>query len=164
MRARSFPAVMLRAADGIIRWEYAFVYRAGLADQTGSLELGFRDKTDDFAHGVLQDWKNIPPTVGFKSQSWKTHSDHKNLFLDGWHPVKNPPPFGDTGEKSVSVGCRFQCRRREAGGPGWVSMTVFLRVVIGNQLAMGVSAVRLPGSGCAEPSHWEHANEHTISF
>jgi len=107
MRARSFPGVMLRAADGIIRWEYAFVYRAGLADQTGSLELGFRDKTDDFAHGVLQDWKNIPPTVGFKSQSWKTHSDHKNLFLDGWHPVKNPPPFGDTGEKICECGVSF---------------------------------------------------------
>jgi hypothetical protein len=30
--ARSFPAAMLRAADGMIRWEYAFVDRAGHSD------------------------------------------------------------------------------------------------------------------------------------
>ena len=28
----SSPAVMLRTANGIIRWEYAFVHRAGFSD------------------------------------------------------------------------------------------------------------------------------------
>jgi hypothetical protein len=32
VRARSFPAAMLRAADGMIRWGYAFVDRAGHSD------------------------------------------------------------------------------------------------------------------------------------
>jgi hypothetical protein len=99
MWARSFPAVMLRAADGMIRREYAFVDRTGFPDQAGSLEFGFRNKTDDFAHGALQGWKNIPPTVGSDIHGCKIHSDHKNLFLDGYCAVKIPSLFGVTGGK-----------------------------------------------------------------
>jgi hypothetical protein len=92
---------MLRAADGIIRWEYAFVYRAGLADQTGSLELGFRDKTDHFAHEVLQGWKDIPPTVGFKSSELEDPLPSQEL-ISGWvAPCEKPASFGGTGEKNL---------------------------------------------------------------
>ena len=45
-----------------------------------------------------------------------------------------------------------------------VSMTVFLRVNIGQQLAMGASTGRQLISRCAELSHSEHPNEYAASF
>ena len=45
-----------------------------------------------------------------------------------------------------------------------VSMTVFLRVIIGQQLAISASTVRQLISGCAELSHSEHPNEYAASF
>jgi hypothetical protein len=118
IRARSFAAAVLRAADGMIRWEYAFVDRAGRLDQTGSLEVGFRDKTDDFAHRALQGWKTFHQELVLGLPGWKTRSHHKNLFLDGCYPVKDPPPFEAPEKKSARAEYRFLCRRREAEGPG----------------------------------------------
>jgi hypothetical protein len=96
---------MLCAADDIIRWEYAFVYRAGLSDQTGSLELGFRNKTDDFAHGGLQGWKNIPSTPGCKSSELEDPLPSQEL-ISGWvAPCEKPTSFrGHRRKKSVSWG------------------------------------------------------------
>jgi hypothetical protein len=37
-------------ADGISRREYALVDRAGLSNQTSPLELGLRDKSENFTH------------------------------------------------------------------------------------------------------------------
>ena len=36
------------------RWEDAVIDRAGLTDEASPLKLGFRDKSDDIAHGLLQ--------------------------------------------------------------------------------------------------------------
>ena len=50
----SSPAVVLRTANGIIRWEYAFVHRASFSYQAESFALGLRDKSDNFTHIRLQ--------------------------------------------------------------------------------------------------------------
>ena len=56
-----------------------------------SSDLGTKRMTSPM--GALQGWQYIPPAVGLSLQSWKTPSHHKNLFLDGRRPVKNPSPF-----------------------------------------------------------------------
>jgi hypothetical protein len=48
--------LVLLLADWISRREDAVVYRAGLSNQTGSLALRFRDKSNDFAHIRSEHW------------------------------------------------------------------------------------------------------------
>src|SRR5260370_16543661 len=90
-----------------------------MGDQRGWVELGFRDKPDDFAHGVLQGWKNIPPTVGLRSSELEDPLPSQELISGSVAPCEKPTSFrGHRRKKSVSVGCRFRCRRREAEGLG----------------------------------------------
>ncbi|PDT68637.1 hypothetical protein CO683_15745 [Bradyrhizobium ottawaense] len=42
---------ILRRPVGCGRWKDAVIDRTGLADEAGPLQLGFRDKSDDVAHG-----------------------------------------------------------------------------------------------------------------
>jgi hypothetical protein len=64
-------------AGGTLRREDALVYRAGLLNKTGPVEVTLRDKLNNFAHFAHQGWRfggNIPPmtasgTAGFRSSA-----------------------------------------------------------------------------------------------
>jgi hypothetical protein len=54
---------VLLFADWVSRREDAVVYRAGLSNQTGSLALRFRDKSNNFAHIRSEHWLEKHSTV-----------------------------------------------------------------------------------------------------
>jgi hypothetical protein len=51
--------VVLPLADRISRREDAVIYRASLSNQAGSLALGLRDKSNNFAHIRSKHWKGL---------------------------------------------------------------------------------------------------------
>jgi hypothetical protein len=101
IRAHSFAAALLHAGDGMIRWEYAFVDRAGRSDQAGPLKFGFRDKTDDFAHRALQGRKNVPLIVGLRSAELEDVSPSQELISRAMLPCEKPTSFSGPPEKNL---------------------------------------------------------------
>ena len=86
---RSCCALPTASSDGNM---LSYIARASRIKRArSSSDLGTKRMTSPM--GALQGWQYIPPAVGLSLQSWKTPSHHKNLFLDGRRPVKNPPPF-----------------------------------------------------------------------
>ncbi|PPQ17382.1 hypothetical protein CV770_21340 [Bradyrhizobium sp. AC87j1] len=53
LRRSGLDAILaiLRHPVGCGRWKDAVIDRASLANEAGPLQLGFRDKSDDVAHG-----------------------------------------------------------------------------------------------------------------
>src|SRR5258706_12603003 len=70
------------AGGGLLRREYALVYRAGLSNKTGPFELTLRDKLNKLRPFALQGWKfggSIPPMTASISNSWFRSSALEDL-------------------------------------------------------------------------------------
>jgi hypothetical protein len=103
----------------LLRREYALIYRAGLLDKKGPFEVMLRDKLNNFAHllskagnseEIFRQWPPASATVGFMSSALgDLRPSSQVVFLDGWAPVKNPPPW--------AVGNRFFIARRRMKKP-----------------------------------------------
>jgi hypothetical protein len=94
-------------AGGTLRREDALVYRSGLLNKTGPVEVTLRDKLNNFAHLFTKveirrkysAYNTAPSTIGFRFSALEDQRPSLVVSLDGWAPVKKSPPGADEGEK-----------------------------------------------------------------